>query len=101
MKFFAFWEYDQFPYLIGSEILKMLENGKVKVKGYPGYAFTPVFIVPIETGKKIKTYLDCIKEEYFRDLNILKRDYSNRTEEILQKYVAVFKKTKLPINLFK
>lgn len=49
----AFWPYDRFPYLLAGEVLEQLPDGRVKVKGYSGMIFTPVYMASGRAGEKM------------------------------------------------
>ena len=60
---FAFWKYDQFPYLLGGNVEKVFENGLVKIKEYNS-TFRPVLILPKENGEMLKAKLEDLRAEY-------------------------------------
>jgi hypothetical protein len=61
---YAFWKYDQFPYVMGGPVGTFLKNGGVTVRGYPGELFTPIKIVPWAAGVELHAMLNEVKEEY-------------------------------------
>jgi len=61
---YAFWKYDQFPYVLGGEVRTFLKDGSVTVRGYDGMAFTPVKIVPAKVGLALRETLNGLTEEY-------------------------------------
>lgn len=54
---FAFWRYDQYPYVLGAPVTKMDDEGRVYAPSYQGW-FTPIKIVPLKKGKEL---LDALK----------------------------------------
>lgn len=54
---FAFWRYDQYPYVLGAPITKMDDDGKVYAPNYQGW-FTPIKLMPLKKGKEL---LDALK----------------------------------------
>jgi hypothetical protein len=60
---YAFWKYDQFPYVLGGRVRTFLENGDVSVRGYDG-AFTPIKVVAWSMGVEIHAMLNELNEEY-------------------------------------
>jgi hypothetical protein len=58
-KLIAFWKYDTAPYVLSGEVLSFTAKGNVEIKGYDGYIFTPIKILPYEIGIEIA---DKIKE---------------------------------------
>ena len=61
---YAFWKYDEFPYVLGGTVLTFLEDGDVTVRGHKGMAVTPVKIVPWAAGVELHAMLNGVKEEY-------------------------------------
>lgn len=62
-KLYAFWKYDQFPYVLGGEATKAIKDsvsGKVyyQIKGYDGMQFLPLKVVDLSVGLKIQKKLD-------------------------------------------
>lgn len=62
-KLYAFWHYDYVTVLHG-EVLDFTPEGRVKVKGYDGMAFTPLRILPLAEGKKVAAKFDAFREEH-------------------------------------
>ena len=54
---YAFWKYDQFPYVLGGTVTKMNGDGSVQIKEYGNSSFNPVKILPLEDGKKMQNAL--------------------------------------------
>lgn len=64
--YYAFWNYDTCPYLLGGEITQMRDNGRVETKQYgKGHFFMPVKILPAEQGKKLLAELDRLRADYY------------------------------------
>lgn len=82
----AFWKYDQFPFLLGGTVNKMFEDGRVRTIEYGGYSFRPVFIVPKETGKKLKEDLENSLIKYNNALAKLKESSLIEVNELTQKF---------------
>lgn len=61
---YAFWKYEQFPYVLGGRVRTFLENGDVSVRGHDGMAVTPVKIVPANAGLALHAMLNELNEEY-------------------------------------
>ena len=61
---YAFWKYDQFPYVLGGRVRTFLENGDVTVRGYDGMSYTPIKVVPWSMGVEIHAMLNELNEEY-------------------------------------
>ena len=51
---YAFWQYDQFPYLLWSRVVKLDEkNKKAEVIGYGGATFNYVKVLPKDEALKV------------------------------------------------
>ena len=71
---FAFWRYDQFPYVLGGPVVGGPDStGLVQVKGYAterpdgtygGGWFMPLLLVSVESGEQINKQLEGIRERY-------------------------------------
>jgi hypothetical protein len=79
---YAFWRYDRFPYLLGSEVDKVLDSGAVKVKGYGGACFKPVKILPLDAGKEMHEELERLERAYNRESNELLNKYKKHVIEL-------------------
>ena len=52
---YAFWSYDQFPYVLGGTITKIHDDSSIETKEYgPGARFSPIKIVPLKAGMIIQ-----------------------------------------------
>ena len=61
---FAFWKYDQFPYLLGGTVTKLTDEGWVETIEYgPGNRFLAVKILPVGAGKKLNEKLRRMKTD--------------------------------------
>lgn len=80
-KLYAFWRYDQFPYFLGAEILHMHSSGSIEPKGYKGYRFFPVCILPLGAGKRIHEELKKLEEAYKSAQEKLRKEYMNKHKE--------------------
>lgn len=64
-KLFAFWRYDQFPYVLCGPIMDMRDDGCVTVDGYgKGYWFAPFKILPEESGRELRAKLTQLEDDY-------------------------------------
>lgn len=68
-KLYAFWKYDNPPYLLGGEVESIDEDGFVTVKGYSSFRFRPVKIVSLEKGIKLHKELHKAEAKYRRIVN--------------------------------
>lgn len=65
MKQIAFWRYDEFPYVLSGEVVKMDDDGKVTTKEYGiGFRFQPIKILPLAAGKKLRAALNKLTRDY-------------------------------------
>lgn len=65
---FAFWRYDQYPYVLGAPVTKMDDEGRVYTPAYQGWV-TPIKLVPLKKGKAL---LDAL-QNYEHGLEIQRR----------------------------
>lgn len=68
---YAFWEYDQYPYVLGGQVTNTLPNGNVEVAGYYGRGttgFKPLIIFPYKLGKLIAQRLTELKQQRIDEL---------------------------------
>jgi hypothetical protein len=79
---YAFCRYDLYPYCLGGEVEEILENGKVRVKGFQGFIFYPLVIVPKSQGVKIKEQLDTLEKEYKKALDELDDKYQGKAKDV-------------------
>ena len=62
---YAFWRYDQYPYVTGGTIVDINENGYVECKEYGrGYRFKPLLILPVKQGKELRHQLELLEQSY-------------------------------------
>lgn len=57
-KLYAFWKHDIPPYVLGGEVTEIKSNGRVCVKGFTGYSFLPLQILPLEEGRAKQKEID-------------------------------------------
>jgi hypothetical protein len=74
---YAFWEYDQPPYLLGGIVERFADSGRVKVQGYGGMLFKPVAIIPDRAGKEARERILRLREKYYKSEKALKIKYKN------------------------
>lgn len=60
---FAFWRYDQYPYVLGAEITRMNDRGDVYAPAYEAW-FHPVKLMPVKAGKALDDRLLQMRNEH-------------------------------------
>lgn len=85
MKIYAFWKYDQYPYLLGDEVLE-IEGMKVKPANYGGYWFTAKFFLPDDSGAKLKEKLKDLKEKRQNELHKFNEKFDSQLGSLLKEY---------------
>lgn len=64
---FAFWRYDLYPYILGSEIDAMTAKGSVHAPAYcKSFAdgwFTPVKVMPVVSGRELNAKLEKLRAD--------------------------------------
>lgn len=53
LKLWAFWRYDRFPYVLSGVVEEQLEDGRVKVRGYTGMVFRPLYLASGAAGERL------------------------------------------------
>lgn len=62
---YAFWRYDQFPFVLGGPVTRMDEDGRVETENYgTGNWFTPSKLLPRATGEKLHGELKLLEAQY-------------------------------------
>lgn len=62
---YAFWRYDLYPYVLGGEITKIKDDGRVETVGYgPGTTFKPFLILPLLPGRKLMMSIKELTREH-------------------------------------
>jgi hypothetical protein len=80
---YAFWEYDQFPFVLSGEIIGREDSeGRVRVKGYDGMRFTPLRVISGAKGKIASDNLERLKGLYQSERDALKMDFCGRALEV-------------------
>ena len=84
----AFWEYDQYPFLLCGEIELFRDDGKVRVINYGGAIFKPKFILPYGVGLELSECLTILKNRHIKSLENLKIASQNEINALIGKYVG-------------
>jgi len=84
-KEFAFWRDNQFPYVLGAEVIgKKEEFGKlcIEAKGYETYRFYPIVVMPLDEGLLLQKKLHSLKAERELTLDSIYKGFKARLKEI-------------------
>ncbi len=60
---FAFWRYDQYPYVLGAEVTRMNNTGDVYAPSYQRW-FRPIKMMPTKAGKALDARLQQMRAEH-------------------------------------
>lgn len=82
-KFFVFWAYHPFPAVLGAPVQRIHDNGTVEPVGYPGYAFKPVLILPLEEGERRLARLTAAALDCEKKLKAVRAEYNAQVEATL------------------
>lgn len=85
-KLYAFWKHDVPPYVLGGEVTEIKSNGRVCVKGFTGYSFLPLQILPLEEGRAKQKEIDLAMGKYNEALEIAKKHLYSHANHLLLKY---------------
>lgn len=81
---FAFWRYDQFPYVLGGTVDRMSEKGNVNTHEYGyGYNFTPIKLMPEKAGKELLAKLMQLRKEHDAAAKKLHDEFMKKAIELL------------------
>ncbi len=81
---YAFWHYDQYPYVCGGPITKISARGNVETRNYgPGFVFTPFLILPLAAGEAKMAELKALEHAYHHALRALHVEWKARARAIL------------------
>lgn len=62
---YAFWRYDQFPFMLGGPVTGMDEEGRVETENYgAGNWFTPARLLPRAVGERLHGELKLLKAQH-------------------------------------
>ncbi len=83
-KQYAFWRYDQFPYVLSGTVTKTLPNGNVEVEGYGTgtTGFKPILVVPEPRGKLIAKSLERLTQYRERQVTNINRECESQMYHI-------------------
>lgn len=80
-KLFAFWRYDQYPYILGAPVLEMRDDGFIKPEGYGGYCFKPIKLLPLEAGKKLYKTIEQLKKQHWEAESNLRKEWIKKLND--------------------
>ena len=89
-KAYAFWRYDNFPFVLGGETTgdKLNKDGKIYVNNYSGYIQPDVAVVSFEKGQQVKEKLNIltkrrldalkkVEDTFKKELDVVMNDLTN------------------------
>lgn len=85
-KLYAFWKHDIPPYVLGGEVTEIKSNGRVCVKGFTGYSFLPLQILPLEEGRAKQKEIDLALKNYKNTIKKAEEELRSYTKQLLLKY---------------
>jgi hypothetical protein len=77
----AFWEYDQYPFVLSGTVTRITDQG-FQTKQYGNYNFSPIFVLPDEDGDAVEAKLEELTNQYRRELAALKANYKRKVLEV-------------------
>jgi hypothetical protein len=81
---FAFWGYDQFPYVLGGPVEKVMDGGIIKSTNYGGSCFKPLIILPEEEGEMLLIQLEELRKEHREELKRVKAEFQIKLHELAE-----------------
>lgn len=85
-KLYAFWKHDIPPYVLGGEVTEIKSNGRVCVKGFTGYSFLPLQILPLEEGRAKQKEIDLALKNYKNTIKKAEDELRSHTKQLSLKY---------------
>ena len=85
-KLYAFWKHDIPPYVLGGEVTEIKSNGRVCVKGFTGYSFLPLQILPLEEGHAKQKEIDLALKNYKKTIKKAEDELRSHTKQLSLKY---------------
>lgn len=82
MKQYAFWKDNEYPYLLGGEVVEYRGN-RVKINGCGHKLVLPVALVTPEKGKSMQVQLQQLKTEYEEKRKCLEEEYEEKAHNVL------------------
>ena len=64
-EFYAFWEYDQFPFVLsGKAVDRTDKQGRIEIEGYGGMRFKPLRVIAGSRGRELSEQLSQLRNDY-------------------------------------
>lgn len=78
---YAFWSYDLYPFVLSAPVKSFRENGSVEPKGYDGFVFRPLLVVPGEMGRPLGQKLKELEREHAAATKKLNEEFKQKTRD--------------------
>lgn len=85
-KLYAFWKHDIPPYVLGGEVTEIKSNGRVCVKGFTGYSFLPLQILPLEEGRAKQKEIDLALKNYKNTIKKAEEELRSHIRTLMHGY---------------
>lgn len=82
MELYAFWNYDNFPYVCGGKIERM-EGDLAYIKSYQGYC-KPKKVMELNAGLELMHKLEMLTDEYNQEQKKLREKYELLRNKLLK-----------------
>jgi hypothetical protein len=81
---FAFWKYDQFPFVLGGTVEDINEEGLVQTKEYgKGFWFNPVKMLPLKEGKELLAKLNNLDYERRKAMKVMDKQFDKKVKDLI------------------
>ena len=77
----AFWRHDQYPYVLGAEVLTIHSEG-FECKGFEGFFVKPEKILPYKQGLELLNRLKVLQTNRTLELIRLKNEWDQKAAEV-------------------
>lgn len=81
-KMFAFWKQEQFPFLLGAEVVRMHPNGSVSVRGYREVV-NPIRLLPLKEGRQLSIKLSEMAAARRQAEKALEKEWEEKAKELV------------------
>jgi hypothetical protein len=88
---YAFWRYDQFPYVLHGRVVHMADDGTVRVQGYQTMRFKPILLLPVGSGEELGAKINAVRSEHQVELDKLNESFKDQVRELLDPHDATMR----------
>lgn len=83
IELYAFWRYDQYPYVLHAKVESMADDGSVCLAGYGGMSVQPLLLLPLDAGQELGRTIGDLKAGYHDAKLQLDREWRKNAGAVL------------------